>query len=51
MTFMPTAAVIGVQLSVFVMGWLLVLVVRAVEADSSPIVPRVDIDTPITARA
>jgi hypothetical protein len=51
LTFMPTAAAIGVQASVFVMIGLLVLVVRAVEADSSTVVPQVDIQAPITARA
>lgn len=51
LTFMPTAVVIGVQFSVLVMVWLLVLVVRAVEADSPTLVPQVDIDAPITARA
>jgi hypothetical protein len=51
LTFMPTAAAIGVQASVFVMMALLVLVVRAVEADSSTVVPQVDIQAPITARA
>jgi hypothetical protein len=34
LTFVPTAAAIGVQASVFVMCGLLMLVVRAVEADS-----------------
>jgi hypothetical protein len=51
LTFMPTGAAIGIQLSVFVMGYLMMLVVRAVEAASSPNVPRIDIDAPITARA
>ncbi|HEU4690365.1 MAG TPA: hypothetical protein VFS23_18470, partial [Vicinamibacterales bacterium] len=51
LTFMPTAAAIGVQASVFVMVWLLILIVRAVEADSSTLVPRVDINAPVTARA
>ena len=51
LTFMPTAAAIGVQVSVFVMLWLLILVVRAVEAGSSPLVSRVEIDAPITVRA
>jgi hypothetical protein len=51
LTFMPTAAAIGVQASVFVMAAVLMLVVRAVEADSSTVVPQVDIQTPITARA
>jgi hypothetical protein len=51
LTFMPTAAAIGVQASVFVMIWLLILVVRAVEADSSTLVPRVAINAPVTARA
>ena len=51
LTFMPTAAAIGVQASVFVMVWLLIVIVRAVEADSSTLVPRVHIDAPVTARA
>ena len=51
LTFMPTAVAIGVQFSVLVMVWLLVLVVRTVEADSPTLVPQVDIDAPITARA
>ncbi len=50
LTFMPTAAAIGVQASVFVMVWLLILVVRTVEGDSSPLVPQVDINGPISAR-
>ena len=51
LTFMPTAAAIGVQASVFVMCGLLMLVVRAVEADPAPLVRRVDINAPVTARA
>jgi len=46
LTFMPTAAAIGLQASVFVMVGLLVLVSRAIHADAAP-VPAVD--TPIAA--
>ncbi len=47
-TFIPTAAAIGLQASVFVMVGLLVLVGRAVRADASTLVPA-DIDVRIAA--
>jgi alpha-1,2-mannosyltransferase len=49
-TFMPTAAVIGVQASVFILVALLVLVSRAVRADA-PTTLADHIDSPISARA
>jgi hypothetical protein len=51
LTFMPTAAAIGIQASVLVMFGLLIWVCRIVEADAPPIIVSVDIDAPITARA
>jgi uncharacterized membrane protein len=50
LTFVPTAAAIGLQASVFVMLSVLALVSRAVHAES-PIVAPVDLEAPITARA
>jgi hypothetical protein len=38
-TFIPTAAAIGVQASVFVMAAVLILVSRAVQADTSTLNP------------
>jgi hypothetical protein len=50
LTFMPTAAAIGIQASVFVMFGLLMLVSRTVQAATPTIVP-VGLESPITARA
>ena len=48
LTFMPTAAVIGLQASVFVMVGLLVLVSRAIQADANTYAPA-SIDNQIAA--
>ena len=50
LTFMPTAAVIGLQASVFVMVGLLVLVSRAIQADAITHAPAT-IDNQIAASA